>query len=185
MSQAGDISSTGGPVPPSVPTSFKVDSSEAYAYTAGAATSTPALNVEQILGDNGIQTVVNSTDTNVIQIRFARGSTTTSGAVTATALQFTTLSNTTVTMQILVSGYCTAGTASGQGIGGSTIATVINVAGVASLVDVPDYDVNTGAGLTGATFSVDTSGANFRIRVTGQAGQDISWTACTPGQVST
>lgn len=182
MSQIYKPSSGSSPLPPAVPTSFKTDIADAFNFNAGSGTSVPIANVEQIYGDNGIQTSTNSVTNNVIQIRFSRGTTSTVSNETVTALSFATVSNTTVTMNILVSGFCSS---IGQGIGGNAVATIVNVAGVATLIDETDFNLNKSVGLTDANVTVDTSGNLFRIRVTGSLGNPISWTVCTPGQVST
>lgn len=171
-----------GPVPPAVPTSFKTDITDAFNFNVGSGTSVPIANVEQIYGDNGIQTSTNSTTGNVIQVRFSRGTVATVSNETVTALSFATNNDTTVTMNILISGFCAS---LGQGIGGNAVATIVNVAGVATLIDETDFNLNKNAGLIDANVTVDTSGNLFRIRVTGSLGNPISWTVCTPGQVST
>lgn len=171
-----------GPVPPAVPTSFKTDVQDNFLFSAGSGTSVPIANVEQIYGDNGIQTSANTVTNNVIQIRFNSANVNTVSNETVTAMLFPTINNSTFSTQVLVAGFCAT---QSQGVGGSTVATVVNVAGVATLVDEPDYDVNTGAALTDATFSVTAVGANLVISVTGSLGNPITWAVCTPGQVQT
>lgn len=184
MSQIYKTSSGGGGLPSNVPTSFTTDKIESYNFSAGAGTAIPSGNNIQLYGDNGIETVTESTQTSVIQVRFTRGETTTSDGAgqTQTALSLTTVNNTVITFQVLVAGFDSADSI---GVGGYTTATVINIAGVASLIDIPDIIVNRSAGLTTSTFTVDTSGAQARIRVTGDATKTINWTVCTPGIVST
>lgn len=181
MSQSGALSGSGGGGGGSV-TSFLVDSQDAYAFNTGTATSMPVAGVEQIYGDNGIQVVSNSSTPGVLQVRFSRGAIATTSNETVTVLAFNTVTDSVLSMQVLVAGECPS---LSQGIGGSTTVTVINVAGVASLIDTPDYDINVSAGIADATFTVDTSGSQVRIRVTGSTGNPINWSACTPGQIST
>ncbi len=182
MSQAGVLNLAAGPVPPAVPTSFKTDIQDNFSFVAGTGTSVPIANVEQIYGDNGIQTSANTITNNVIQIRFNSAIVNTVSNETVTAMIFITNTNSTFSTQVLVAGFCSS---LGQGIGGNTVASVINVAGVASLIDTPDYDFNSGLGIQDASYTISASGANLIISVTGSLGNPIRWSICTPGQVQT
>jgi len=179
-------SSTTSPPPPTVLVSLRADDNDTSVSSIIQPTPTnvtASANVIILNGDNGIETAaIPNVASNAVQVRFSRGSVTTSDGAgqTQTVLEFTTLNNTTLTLQILVAGYST----DNLGVGGYTTASVVNVAGVATLIDVPDIIVQTQAGLAAATFTVDTSGANLRIRVTGVAGKTINWSCCTPGIIS-
>ena len=185
MSQAGDISAISGPVSPGVFTTLLTDNHETFDYTVGTGVSTTANNTISLFGDNGIQVYTDDVDTSVNQIRFSRGEVITSDATETTLLQFTVLNNTCLTFQVIVSAFCTAGTSANSCAGGYTTATVKNVAGVASIVGTFDFFKNLDVALSASDITIDTSGANFRIRVKGQAGDTIQWNACTPGIIST
>jgi hypothetical protein len=175
------IATTSGNLPPEVPTSFTTDTSGTFEYPAGTGTAIPDSNNLVLTGDNGIQTVTHTVDTNVIQVRFQRGTTQTVGATTQTAFSLNMLSNTTLTLQVIISGYAD----NNDAVGGYTTATIKNVAGVASVIDAGDVIVNTDASLVGATFNISASGAGFIITVSGVAARTIDWSVCLPGIVST
>lgn len=120
-------------------------------------------------------------DRNVILVRFQRGEVQTVGATTDTAFSFTLNNNTTLTLQLIVSGFAD----NNDSLGGYSTVTVKNVAGVSTIIDAGDLVINTDTSLDGSYFIVDTSGADFRVRVTGVAARTINWSVALPGIVST
>jgi len=181
MSQAGPLSIQSN-LPPDIPTSFVTDIQDNFSFVPGTGSSVPDLNIEQILGDNGIQTSANTLTNNVIQIRFNSANVNTVSNETVQAMILPTNTNSTFSTQVLVSGFCSS---LGEGVGGNTISTVVNVSGVASLVDGQDYNINTGPSIIDSGFEVTVSGASLIISVIGSLGNPISWSVCTPGQVQT
>ena len=180
------IGGIGGTPPPAVPLQFTADDEDAVLTAINQPNPTnvvPTANTLQINGDNGIQTYaltnLLSGDTNVLQVGFSRGSATTVDAATADVLTFPTSTDSCFTMQVLVAGISN----DNLGIGGYTTATIINVAGVASLVDTPDIIIQANAALAAGSFDIIASGANVIIRTTGVAGKTIVWSVCTPGIV--
>lgn len=182
MSQAGIISISSGVLPPQVPTSFTTDLNDTILLPGDInpplGTSTPLLNVERLSGDDGIKTVATpNAQVNNVTIRFIRGRTTTAGAVTSNLITQATLSNTTMTIQIIISGFGN----NNDGIGFYGTAVVKNIAGVASLVGTVDLIKNFDASLAAATATVTVSGGNLLVNVLGVAGVNIDWGACLPG----
>jgi len=182
MSQAGIINTSSGPVPPSVPTSFTTDLNDTTLLpddiNPPLGTSTPLLNVERLSGDDGIKTVAApNAAANLVIIRFIRGRTTTAGAATSNLITQATLSNTTMTIQIIISGFGD----NNDGIGFYGTAVVKNVVGVASLVGTVDLIKNFDASLATATATVTTAAGNLLVNVVGVAGVNIDWGACLPG----
>lgn len=180
MSQIYKDRST-GPVPPAVPTSFATDLEDLTVGAAAAAQGSvvPQSNILRIAGDNGIKTVETSIPGD-LQLRFIRGSATTNGAVTQTAITQPILTNSTMTIQIIVAGF----SSDNLGVGAYGTAVVKNVAGTLSVVNTVDLIVNTDAGLEAANVTVTTSGSNLLVNVVGVAAKTITWTACLPGIVT-
>lgn len=181
MSQSGIINTASGPVPPAVPTSFTTDLLD---NTVGAApiaqgVVVPQLNILRAAGDNGIKTVQTSNPGD-LQIRFIRGSTTTVGAVTQTAIVQGILTNATMTIQIIVAGY----SADNLGVSAYGTAGVKNVSGTLSIINTVDLITNKDVGLEAANVTVTTSGTNLLVNVVGVTGKTITWTACLPGIVT-
>lgn len=168
-------------VPPEVPTEFDTDLQD---LTVGAAPTAEGSVIPQshkirIAGDNGIKSVETS-NAGDLQLRFIRGSTTTTGAVTETAITQPILTNATLTIQIIVAGYST----DNLGIGAYGTAVVKNVGGTLSLINTVDLIVNADTGLTAANITVTTSGTNLLVNVVGVSGKTIAWTVCLPGIVT-
>lgn len=186
MSQAGQLSSTAGPVPPSVATSYTTDINDTTITTVPVAggTAVPVANILRVSGDNGITTVAtpNADIPNNVTIRFIRGDTQTVGAQTKNVISQPTLTNSVLTIQIIVAGFST----DNLGIGAYGTAVVKNIAGTASLLNTVDLIVNKDAGageLGAANITVTVSGANLLVNVVGVAGKTIDWGACLPGIV--
>lgn len=137
----------------------------------------PLAGVVRIAGDNGIKAVSSVNAPGAVTLRFVRGTVETIGAVAVNCITQTIPTNTTLTMQIVVAGFSTAG----DGIGAYGSAVVKNVAGVCSLVGTRDLIVNKDIGLNAANITVTVVGTNFLVNVLGVAGKTIGWTTCLPG----
>lgn len=186
MSQIYKPLTSSGPIPPVIATSYATDLEDLTVGPAPAALGSvvPQSNILRIAGDNGIKSVETSNPGD-LQIRFIRGSETTSDGdgQTQTVITQAILNNATMTIQIIVAGYST----DNLGIGAYGTAVVKNVAGTASLINTVDLIVNKDAGvgeLGSANVTVTTLGANLLINVVGVAGKTITWTACLPGIVT-
>lgn len=181
MSQAGQINSAAGPVPPTVLTSFTTDLGTTFdAPSAGTGTTVPAANNVRAAGDMGIETLSDPAQPSVLLIRFLSGEVQTTDATQTTIRTFTMTSNTTLTYQVIIAGYSTDNLA----VGGNTIATFKNVAGTTSVIDSGDLNINCDGGLVGSVFGVDVSGATIIFWVKGIAGKTINWSVNFPGIVS-
>lgn len=172
---------TAGNLPPSVPTSFDTDLQDLTVGPAAVAQGSvvPQANILRVAGDNGI-TSVETSNPGDLQLRFIRGSTTTVGAVTQTAITQAILVDATMTIQIIVAGFST----DNLGVSGYATAGVKNVSGVLSIINTVDVIINKDPGLDTANITVTTSGSNLLVNVVGVAGKTITWTACLPGIVT-
>lgn len=180
MSQFFSINT--GNLPPAVPTSFTTDLNDttivAADIPAPLGTAIPAANVLRVSGDDGIKTVATPNAAgNNYTVRFVRGRTTTSGAATSNLITQSVLSNTTMTIQIIISGFGN----NNDGVGFYGTAVVKNVAGIASLINTTDIIKNSDASLAGTNVTVTTSGSDLLVNVVGVAGVDIQWGGCLPG----
>lgn len=173
---------TAGTVPSYYLSSISTDLSMTLpAYSPAFGLTTPVGNNIRALGDQGIVTISDPAQPELMTIRFSTGEVQTTDATQTTIKTFTMVSDTCLTYQVIVAAYSTDNLA----LGGNTIATFKNVAGVASVIDEGDLIVNAEAGLIGAEFGVDVSGATIIFWVKGLVGKTINWTVCFPGVVST
>jgi hypothetical protein len=133
----------------------------------------------QVYGDNGILTVTNDTDTDVIQIRFSRAEATTVGATTTTVIEFDIPLNTVMTMKIIINGLAD----NNEALGAEVSTTVKNIAGTSSRIDNNDIIFDAEATLVAAVAAIEVDDATdtIRVRATGVAGRTINWAVCTPG----
>lgn len=178
MSQAGIISTTAGPVPPTVPTSFVTD----------VGTVIPAANVVNINGGstsvdttNGIRVIANPDLSNneVVQLTNRLNGTATSvGAVTTTIITFP-LSATpgTYTFDISIAGFATAGAGLPLGAGYTMVGAIRSTGAAATLLPSQAIDSFEEAGLVGNVASLAVSGNNALVQVSGVAAFTIDWRA--------
>lgn len=104
------------------------------------------------------------------------GAETTNGTI-ATALTYTLAANGTYSVYVEMNG---KDTASGKSIKGIKTTTFERVAGTTtqvatSLLDVAATLVSDAVNNTGATWTIDNSGDDIRVRVTGNVGRTIHW----------
>jgi hypothetical protein len=178
---------TAGALPPAVPTSFAADQLDNTLTSADVAASggsvAPIANSLRVAGDHGISTVVSNNAPGILIVRFIRGYVTTVGAVTTTAITQPIPANTTMTIQILGSGY--ADDNSGVGFWGTAV--VKNVAGVVTLINTVDFVFNrdSSGSLNSSNASVTASGSNLLVNVVGVADRTIAWGVNLPGIILT
>lgn len=139
-------------------------------------------NVIILNGNNGIVTyqvpnVVDGVDPvpNIAQIGYIRKTVTTNGAVSDT-LTISTDTNSCFTITAVIVGYATDNlmVSPDVGVGGTSTATAINVAGTLTLIDEPDT-IFQNPDLPTSNFTITTSGTNMVLQVTGVANWTIKW----------
>lgn len=178
MSQAGIISTSGGPSPPQVPTSFPTNINSP---------AVPAANTLNVLGNtttlnnaNGIYTDGSSgsnTLTVLISNRLA-GTGTTVGATTADLVTFTLSAGNLGAVPgtlVIDAEVCAFEPTTPAGAGYSIFGTVRTTGAAATLVGTPDKIVNEEAALVTCNADLVVSGNTAIIRVTGTAGLTINW----------
>lgn len=171
---------------PSVPTSFTTDQVDSTTAALGAPLGTvvPQGNVLRIGGNNGVATFSVTNQPGALEIGFIQGAaTTTDGVTVVPVLTQPTVANSTLVSQIIVAGFCTAGTAANSSIGAYATVVINNTAGTARVVGTVDFIKNADVSLDGATLTVTVSGSNFIVNVIGVTGQTILWEVALPGIV--
>lgn len=177
MSQAGIISTTAGPVPPVVPTSFVTQNG----------TAVPAANILLIDGfdssennDNGIISkggVVGTGTANEVDIVLTnriQGSNTTVGASTVTIMTFTPTVIGTYSLEMRSAAY---NTTSSLGAGYSMFGAVRFDGVNSNICDQFDEIVNEEGTMSNVDIFVTTSGSSVLLQGTGYLGQTINWGA--------
>jgi hypothetical protein len=178
---------------PSVPTSVTTDlvDSTTAALTASTGTVIPQTNILRVGGDNGIKTYAVTLQPGAMTIGYIRGSgQTTDGVTPLDLITQATNTDSVMTVQFQVSGFSTT---DNTGIGVFGAGTVINVAGVVSIVNTIEFFRNSTDliappaldPINGSVIQLVASGSNFIVRVTGFAGLTINWDAILPAIVST
>lgn len=180
MSQAGQINSASGPVPPTVPTSFVTDSG----------TAIPAANVLNVVtpggGTQGVKTTgAGSTITITVTPVDVTGSTTTTGIQTLPVITFPLGAVPGVyTFDITIAGFAKTGVGSPLGCGFTIVGAVRTTGAAGFLIPtqvVDHFEEGTLAAPTPVTAALAISGNNAVINVTGTtdgaAGFVIDWTA--------
>lgn len=173
MSQAGIISTTAGPVPPAVPTSFVTDVNSP---------AIPIANVLNVLGNdttansvNGIRTD-GSSGSNTLTVQITnrlQGTGSTVGAVTTDLVTFSL--GATPASYVIEANFVAFESTTPAGAGYSLFGTARTTGVAASLVGTPDKINNENAALVPSTADIVVSGNNVVLRVTGTAGLTINW----------
>lgn len=175
MSQIFKPLTSGGPVPPNIPTSFVTQNG----------TAVPAANILIVNGfdstennDNGIITkggVVGTGTANEVDVVITnrlQGIATTVGAATSTIITFTPTVVGTYTIEFRIAAF---NTTSILGAGYSLFGAV-RFDGVNSTVcDTFDETVNEEGTMSNLDISVTTSGANVLLNGTGYLAQTVNW----------
>jgi len=180
VSQAGQINSAAGPVPPSVATSYVTDSG----------TAIPAANVLNVVtpggGTQGIKTTgAGSTITITVSPAEISGSVTTTGAVTAAVITFPLGAIPGVyTFDAAVAGFAKTGIGAPLGCGFTIVGAIRTTGASATLIPTQTVDHFEEGALMGppqVTALLGVSGNNAVVNVTGisdgAAGFVIDWTA--------
>ena len=150
----------------------------ATSYVTDAGTAVPALNVINVVtpggGTQGVKTSASgNTITITVNDTAYSGTATTVGATTTVLnVNVPVSANSAMSFRVNIVGYDAA---NGLGLGGELLAAMKNVAGVLTVVGVPDRTVNADAALVGSTFSLTSSGSNAQISVSGVAAHTIDW----------
>lgn len=174
MSQAGILSTTSGPVPPDVPTSFVTDINSP---------AVPAANVLNVIGNDttandndGIRTD-GSSGSNTLTVQLTnrvQGTGQTMGAVTSDIITFTPATIGTYDFHIRTAAYnITSILGAGYSIFGAVRFDGVNsnLCGSADTID------NEEGAMSACDIDIVVSGADIILRVTGYAAQTINWNA--------
>ncbi len=177
MSQAGIISTSGGPPPPAVPTDFVTDNG----------TAVPALNILLVNGkdstennSNGILTkggVVGtgtSNEMDVVLTNRLAGTGTTVGVGTADIITFTPTVIGTYSLEYRTAAY---NTTSSLGAGYSFFGAIRFDGVNSNICDAFDEINNEEGAMTAVDLSMAVAGANVILRATGYAAQTINWSS--------
>lgn len=168
MSQAGDISSTSGPVPPSVATS----------YVTNDGTAIPALNILNVLGGSGIETYADPNNGNNLYIKVQNATTDTGQTVNNQTITLSTI-DCSVAGTYFFTTQIAAFTTGGNGAGGQLFTTAISDGVTLTIADDTDAIAHRTAALPDINYEITASGTNAILRVTGQNTFTINWAAIT------
>ncbi len=177
MSQAGIISTTSGPVPPTVPTSFVTQNG----------TAVPALNILLVNGNDSTENNANgiitkggvvgtgtSNELDVIITNRAQGTVTTVGLTTSAIITFTPTVIGTYALEARIGAYNTTAT---LGAGYSVFGTIRFDGVNSNLCGTLDRITNEEGAMSSANVTMTVSGANVLINGVGYAAQTINWSA--------
>jgi hypothetical protein len=181
VSQAGILSTTNGPSPGDVATSFTTDNG----------TAVPASNTLDVRGvdvtdnnNNGIQIEGGLLETgagNRFQVQLTnrlQGTATSTNGASVDLITFSLGATSAVfRFQFETVGRSTAGVLVGNGVGYTVFGSARTDGVTASIIGTPFQDVDEDAGLIGASISLAVSGNNVILRTTGIAGETISYNA--------
>lgn len=173
MSQAGDISSTSGPVPPQVPTSFVTD------------INSPAIPAANILNEIGGQTSANanfgirtdgSSGSNTLTVQLTNRQTATVTTADATPTTLLTFSLPAVAGTYYVFGNVQAFTSTGPAGGAYSFSGGYLTNGAsATELGTEFHDTFQSAALLTSDIFLSPSGNNVVLTVQGVAGLTINW----------
>lgn len=176
MSQIYKILTSGGPIPPEIPTSFVTQDG----------TAVPAANVlivngfdstennaNGIITKGGVVGTGTSNEVDVVITNRLQGTGSTVGAVTADLVTFS-LGAIPATF-VIEANYVAFESTTPAGAGYSLFGTVRTTGAVASLVGTPDKINNENTVLIPSTADIVVSGNNVILRVTGTAALTVNW----------
>jgi len=174
MSQAGQVNSASGPVPPAVPTSFVTDVNSP---------SVPVANIENVIGgtittnnNNGVQTDGSSGgNTLTVQLtnRIIATATTTDGVTPVTVYSFSL--GATPASFLFFSKLVAFDVTSNQGAGYNSFRCVRTSGAVGTLIGADAGFIEEEGDMTNVNAVNGISGNNQQLVVTGIAGHTIHW----------
>ena len=169
MSQAGQINSAAGPVPPAVPTSFVTNDG----------TAIPAANILNVLGGSGVETYADPNLSNNLYIKIQNSVTDTGQTINAQTITLSTF-DCSVPGTYFFTTQLAAYTATGPaGVGGELYTTVISDGVTATVLGDTDAISHISMSITDVDYVISTSGLNAELQVTGAVGFTINWGAIT------
>ncbi len=174
MSQAGIISTSSGPVPPVVATSYVTDINSP---------AIPAANILNVLGNDTTANNVNglrtdgSSGSNTLTIQFTnrlQGTVTTTNSTPTPIITFTPTVIGTYAIEIRIAAYNTTSTlGAGYSVFGSARFDGVN----SNLCGTADRIVNEEGAMSSANVTFTVSGANILINAVGYGAENINWSA--------
>ncbi len=174
MSQITKTLTSGGPIPPIIPTSFVTD------------VNSPAIPAGNVLNEIGGSTTANnnngirtdgSSGSNTLTTQLTnrlQGSTSTVGAITSAIQTFTPTVIGTYAIEYRVAAY---NTTSSIGAGYSVFGTARFDGVNSNLCGTPDKITNEEGAMSSANVTMTVSGANILVNGAGYAAQTINWSA--------
>lgn len=176
MSQAGIISTSSGPVPPSVPTSFQTQNGTAVPLANVLIIDgfdSTINNVNGIASRGGVVGTGVQNEVDLILTNRFHGSATTVGATTADVITFALGATPATFFFNFKAVLFNASTPSGAGY--ETFTTVRTTGVVPTVIGDTDSITHEDAALIATTAQVVTSGNSIIFRVGGVAGLTINW----------
>lgn len=182
MSQAGIVSTSSGPVPPTVATSYVTDSGTAVpaanVLIVDGKTSSEN-NANGIITKGGTPATAASNEVDIVITNRFHGTVNTTNATptTVASLDLTTIGNGVFTFDAQVSGFDVT---DNEGVGYAIFGTIKNIAGVLSVIGSPDKINNEDSApvdITAADCNLTSSGTSAIIQVTGIAAKTFHWRA--------
>lgn len=178
MSQIYKNSSSSGPIPPTVATSYVTDVNSP---------AIPALNILNVPGGqttsdniNGVRTD-GSSGGNTLTVQLTNrlvGSAVVVGAVTGDVITFNLGASAAVyRFNVYVTGRDTAGAFVGQGVGYTIDASARTDGATSTIISTPDIDADEDISLGSGLISFIATGNTIVVRATGVAGETISYKA--------
>jgi len=184
VSQAGIISTTGGPSPPQVPTSFTTDVRDNNSALSPG-TAVPAANILQILGrdtnqnnDNGIRTDADPNNGNIIYVELTNR---VSGQITTTDATPTSILS--IPLGSVPGVYIIEGDLIGYDVtdaagGAYTFIGAARTTGVVGIeIAAENKNVFEEVAMSAADFNFGVTGNTAFLEVIGLAGKQIDWSA--------
>ena len=175
MSQAGIISTSSGPVPPTVATSFVTDSGVAV----------PAANILNVLGAdttaNDVDGIITTGAGNTVSVTLTNripGAATTTDAVTPQTLYTFPMGATpgTYTFFVRIAAY---NTTDALGAGYTSFAIVRTTGAAGTLLGATVAIADEEGAMSGVLVTNNVSGNNYVLEATGLAGKTINYVALT------
>jgi len=170
------VATTGGNLPPVVPTSFVTD--DGTAIPAANILLVDALdsiedNDSGITTKGGVAGTGTANEVDIVLTNRVQGTASVTGAVTGDIITFSLAATSAVyRFEFKVAG---RDTTSGDGVGYSVFAAVRTDGATATVIETPFYDADEDASLAGALIGVVASGNSIILQSTGVAGQTIAY----------